>query len=137
MTRRYSSDADIVVEEIEPAPAVDGGFHQPFAFGLDGDVAGMGRRYAPLGLDHVDRALRKPEVAIGDQHVSAGARQKDRGGPAIADAVAHRTAAAHQCDLAGQAGVVLGPCHRVSSLCQFTIADAWLGSNIGVIRVTP
>ena len=38
-----AADADIVVEEIEPAPAVDGGIDQPLAFGLPGGVAGLRR----------------------------------------------------------------------------------------------
>ena len=37
-----AADADIVVEEVEPAPAVDGGIDQPLALGFLGDVAGMG-----------------------------------------------------------------------------------------------
>jgi hypothetical protein len=42
-----AADANIVVEEVEPAPAVDGGLGQPFAIGFAGDVAAHRRSDAP------------------------------------------------------------------------------------------
>ena len=44
-------------------------------------------------------------------HLGAGARQQDRRGAAVADAVARRAAARDDRDLAGQAGVVLRSLH--------------------------
>lgn len=88
-----ASDADVVVEEIEPAPAIDRGIDQPFAFGFLGDVAGMCRGRTAFGLDHLCRALGELQVEIGHQHFCAGARQQDRGRAAVADAVACGTAA--------------------------------------------
>ena len=108
-----AADADIVVEEVEPAPAVDRRIDQPLALGLLGDVAGMRRGRAALGLDHLHRALGELEVEIGHQHLGAGARQQDRRGAAVADAVARRAAARDDRDLAGQAGVVLRSLHRI------------------------
>src|ERR1700733_12830201 len=64
-----AADADIVVEEVEPAPALDGGLDQPLAFGLMGDIAGHGRGTAALGLDHCDRARGKPEIEIGHHYL--------------------------------------------------------------------
>ena len=110
-----AADADIVVEEIEPAPAVDRGVDQPLAIGFLGDVAGMRGGCAALGLDHLDRAFGELEVEVGHQHFCAGARQQDRRSAAVADAVARRAAARHDRDLAGQAGVVLRALHRSPS----------------------
>ena len=53
-----AADADIVVEEVEPAPAIDRGVDQPLAVGFLGGVAGLGDGGAALGLDHLDGALR-------------------------------------------------------------------------------
>ena len=96
-----AADADIVVEEVEPAEAVDGSIDQPLAFGLTGGVEGFGRGGAALGLDHLDRAFGELQVAVGHQHLGAGARQQDRRRPAVADAVARCPAAAQDRDLAG------------------------------------
>ena len=101
-----AADADIVVEEVEPVPAVDGGLDQPFAFGLNGDVAGHSQGNATLGLDHFDRAPGKPTIEIGHHHLGTGARQQDRRSPAIADTVARSTPTADDCDLASQTGTL-------------------------------
>ena len=110
-----AADADIVIEEIEAAPARHGGFNQPFAVGFLGDVAGQRRRRAAFRRNHCHGTFGKPELAIGDQHFGAGARQQDRRRPAVADAVARRPAATHHRDFAGQPGVFLGSLHHVSS----------------------
>ena len=88
-----AADADIVVEEVEPAPAIDRGVDQPLAVGLLGHVAGMRGGMAALGLDHLDGAFGELHVEVGHQHLGAGARQQDRRGAAVADAVAGRAAA--------------------------------------------
>ena len=92
---------------------VDRGVDQPLALGFLGDVAGMRRRHAALGLDHLDRALCELQVEVGHQHLDAGACQQDRRRPAVADAVAYGAAAGNDRDLAGQAGVVLGTFHLI------------------------
>jgi hypothetical protein len=142
ITRRYCSgfssttaaatDADIVIEEIEAAPARHGGFNQPFAVGLLGDVAGQRCRRAAFRRNHCHGTFGKPELAIGDQHFGAGARQQDRRRPAVADAVARRPAATHQRDFAGQPGVFLGSLHHVSSFQSRTIATPFTGEKAGV-----
>ena len=106
-----AADADIVVEEVEPAPAVDGGLDQPLAFGLNGDVAGQRRSAATLGLDHFDRSPGKPRIEIGHHHLGTGPRQQDRRGPAVADTIPRGAATADDRDLVSQASVVLAIFH--------------------------
>ena len=54
----------------------------------------MRRGRAAFGRDHLDGAFGELEVAVGDQHLGAGARQQDRRRAAVADAVTCRAAAA-------------------------------------------
>ena len=81
------------------------------AVGLIGDVAGDRRRGAAFVCDHLDGALGELELAVGDHHFGAGARQQDRRRAAVADALASRAAAGDQRDLAGEAFVILGSLH--------------------------
>ncbi len=62
-------------------------------------------------LDHLDGAFGELEVAVGDHHPGAGARQQDRRRATISDAVTCRAAAGDQRDLAGEAGIFLGSLH--------------------------
>src|SRR5262249_14798195 len=105
---------DIVVEEIEPAPAVDRGLDQPLAVGLAGDVAAVSRGRAAIRFDHLDGAFGKLDVAVGDQHPRDGAGQQDCRGTAVADAYARSTPTAVHRHLAGKTGVLFCP-HVVPS----------------------
>ncbi len=108
-----AADADVVVEEIEPAPVIDGGVDQPLALRFLGDVAGMGDGMAALGLDHLDRALGELQIEIGHHHPGAGASEQDRRGAAVADAVILGAAARHDGDLVLETQIVLRSFHGV------------------------
>ena len=126
-----AADADIVVEEIEPAELIDGGVDQLPAIVLVGDVAGDRGRRAAFVPDHLDGAFGELEIAVGDHHFRAGPRQQDRRRAAIADAVACRAAAGDQRDLAGEASVFLGSLHAFLPCCGRTIATGVRGEKGG------
>ncbi|MGX0960396.1 hypothetical protein AB7M63_000845 [Bradyrhizobium japonicum] len=127
-----AADADIVVEEIEPAPAVECSLDQCLAIGFAGDVATMRRRRAALGRDHLHGALGELEVAIGHQHFCSGTGQQNCCSAAVADAVASGATTADQRHLAGEAGIVLGALHVVSSqLFSCRLAIALTGEKVG------
>ena len=54
-----TADADIVVEEVETAEALEHGRDQRLALAVVGDVGGMRGGRAAFGFDHRDRALRQ------------------------------------------------------------------------------
>ena len=121
-----AADADIVVEEVEPAPVIDRGIDQPLAVGFLGGVAGLGDGGAALGLDHLDGALGQLQVEVRHHDLGAGARQQDRGGAAVADAVAVGAAARHDRHLARQAesrphGSLMHSCHPASGSLAFLV----------------
>jgi len=78
------ADADIVVQDVDAAPAAVRVGDHGLDLGLLGDVGLEGYRRAALGGDHVDRFLRGFDVAIHTQH----AREGKRRGAAVADAFA-------------------------------------------------
>jgi PAS domain S-box-containing protein len=112
--RAGGDDADVVVEHVEPTPAIDRRLHQGGAFRLLGDVGRERRRLAALALDRLDRLLGQLLVAIDHQHAAAFARQQDGRGLAVADPALGRPAARDDGDLAVKPAVVLR--HFPSSL---------------------
>ena len=131
-----AADADIVVEKIQPPPAIDAGLDQRLAVGLAGDVAADRRRRAAFHGDHLHRAFGERYVAIRHQHLGTLACQQNGCGPAVADAVACRTAAADNRNLAGQTGIVLWSSHRFFPVCRLTIATQVMGEKGGALRFT-
>jgi hypothetical protein len=111
-----AADTNIVVEEVEAAPAVDGGIDQRFAIGFVGDVASMRRRHAACRRDHLDGAFGRFEITIGHQHFGACARQQHGRRPTVADAIIRRSPSADERDLVHQARIFLKPLHRFASL---------------------
>ena len=108
-----AADADIVVEKVEPAPAIDRCVDEALAVRFAGRVEGFSRCRAAFFLDHLHRALGELDVAIGHQHFRAGAGEEDGCGAAVADAVAGRSAAAQDGDLVCKASVVFWALHHV------------------------
>ena len=82
------ADADIVVQDIDAAPAAHRILHHRLEVGIFGDVGLERRRGALLGGDHVDGLLRRRQIVIDAQHLGALAREGQRGGAAVADAFA-------------------------------------------------
>lgn len=78
--------------------------------GRVGDVGDVGRRAAALALDALQRRAEGAGVAVDAEHARALAREEDRGGAAVAPAVADAPGA-------GDDGHAIGePCaHRTSS----------------------
>ncbi len=113
--RAAAADADVVVEEVEPAEAVERGGDHAAALGVVGEVGLMRGRGAAFRRDHGHRALGQGQVAVDDQHAGAGPGQQDRRRPAVADAVAGSAASGDDGDLAGQAGIVCGSRLRANS----------------------
>jgi len=79
------------------------------------------RLYSSESWEHrpKPRVTAQPPQDIDDQHSHPGARQQDRGGTAIADAVIGRAAAGDDRHLAGEAEIVgrgLGVAHKIISL---------------------
>ena len=101
-----AADADVVVEEVETAEAIDRRLHHRRAVARLRDV-GLEREPLAAGLrDHLHRALREAAVAIDDDDLRPGLREEDRGGAAVADAVTGGAAAGDDRDLARESPVV-------------------------------
>src|SRR5262249_61729228 len=113
-----AADTDIVVEEVEPAPALDGGVDQPLAVRFVGDVPGMRHRGAAFSGNHRHGAFGEPQLAIGDDDPGPGARHQDRGGTPVADTVVGCSAAADDGDLTCETRVILASRHSVSPFAQ-------------------
>ena len=107
-----AADADIVVEEVQPAEAVHRRRNHAPALRAIGEIGLMRCRSAALRGDHVHGALGESQIAVDDENASAGTREQDGRGAAVADAVARRAATGDDSNLAGQAGIVLGACLR-------------------------
>src|SRR5262249_2391000 len=88
------ADADIVVQHVDPAPALHGVVDHRLDLGIFGDVGLAGGGDALFLGDQVDRLLRGGEVVIDTQHLCAFAREGERGGAAVADAFARALAGA-------------------------------------------
>src|SRR5262249_2092290 len=76
---------DVVVEDVEPAPAGDRRLDHRAALVGARDVGGVSRRLAALGADQPDRLLRALEHLIDAEDTRALARDEDRRGLAVAD----------------------------------------------------
>jgi len=94
-----ATDADVVVEVVEPAVAVHRGFDHRRAVGRARHVGLEGEPLTAARLDHLDRTLGQREVAIDHDYARAGSREQDRGGATVADAVAGGAAAGDDRDL--------------------------------------
>jgi hypothetical protein len=82
------TDADIVVQDIDAAPAAVGLGDHRLDLGILGDVGFESDRRASLGRDQFDGFLRRWQIVIHAQHPGAFAREGERGGAAVADAFA-------------------------------------------------
>jgi len=103
-----SADPDIVVQEVEPAEPGECGIDDRAALRLVGHVGDERHGDAALSCDHRDGLVGGLGHDVDDQHASSGARQEDRRGAAIADAVIGRAAAGDDRRLAGQTQIIDG-----------------------------
>src|SRR5262249_4219459 len=95
-------DPDVVVEDVEPAPAGDRRLDHRAALVGAGDVGRVSRCLAALGADQPDRLLRALEHLIDAEDTRALAREEDRRGLAVADPGPPRARAGHDRHLAPQ-----------------------------------
>ena len=70
-----AADADVVIEEVEPAKPLDRVFDESAASVLAGNIGGVGCGRAAFRLDHLDSALGQFEAAVDHQYLRAGASQ--------------------------------------------------------------
>ena len=98
-----AADADVVVEQVEPAELFERRFDHRAALTFVGDIGGVSRGIAAFVDDHLDRALREIELPIDYEHACTRTSKQDRGGATVADAVARGAAAGHDSDLACEA----------------------------------
>jgi hypothetical protein len=104
------TDTDIIVEDVEAAPAARRFLHHRLEVAFSGDVGFKGNGLAAFGFDQADGFPRGRQIAIHAQHASAFARKGDRGGAAIAHAFAGALAGAdHDCRTIFQPHVVSLP----------------------------
>src|SRR6185295_983118 len=112
-----AADADIVVEKVEPAEAVQGSGHHVAAPDIVGHVGLVRGRGAALGGDHRDRPLGERQRAVHHENLGPRAGEQHGGGAAIADAVVGGAAARHDGDTPVQSKVVFGSRrHRLNLL---------------------
>ena len=88
------TDADIVVKDVEAAPAFRRFLHHRLEVALLGDIGLEGCRLAAFRFDQADGFLRGGKIAVDAQHMRAFARKGDRGGAAVAHAFARALARA-------------------------------------------
>jgi hypothetical protein len=107
-------DADIVDENVEPAP----GFHRARDDRLTGcgnaDITLDDLRNTAFGIDQPSCLIRPLRNSIDQRHLRAVPRQNDRGGAAIADTLGTRTRTGDDGDLALEAVVSANCRHGVS-----------------------
>ena len=116
------ADADIVVQDVDAAPAAMRFSDHGFDVGIPGDVGLERHRRASLGRDQVGCLLRGCEIVIHAQHFRALAREGQCGGTAIAHAFARALAGAdndgdpifqaHVSSLPGSGTVAVPLCNR-------------------------
>src|SRR5262249_25433508 len=94
------SDANIVVEAIEPPETLERRFDHRAGLRLVRDVGYKGRGGAAFGGDHRNGALGALAFEIDDEYLCPGARPQDRRGTAAADAIVQCAAAGDDGDLA-------------------------------------
>src|SRR3989454_3440420 len=101
-----AADADIVVEEVEPAEAIERRLdHRPAILGF-GDVGLAPDRLATERFDHRHRPRRELRGTINDDDARSGFGQQDRRGAPVADAVPRGAASGHDGDLTVESPVV-------------------------------
>ena len=86
-------NADIVVQDIEPPPAITGVRDHRGNVGLVGDISTERDGLAPLGGDLCHRGGGGIKVAVGDQNTRPGPGIGDGGGTAVANGLPRRLAA--------------------------------------------
>ena len=97
------ADADIVMENVEAAPAPGRFLHHRLDVALFGDVGLECDRLAAFRLDHSGGFLRRGQIAVHAQDRSSFAREGDGGGAAVAHAFA---------------GALAGPDHDCRTIFQ-------------------
>ena len=86
-------NADIVVQDIEPPPAITGVRDHRGNVGLVGDIRTERDGVAPLGGNLCHRGGGGIQIAVGDQNTRPGPGIGDGGGTAVADCLPSRLAA--------------------------------------------
>ena len=97
-------DAHVVVQDVQPAVALDTGRHHAFAIAGVGNVGLYRGRRAAFGLNQRQR-FRGPLLGhIGQQDFGALPGEQGGGGPTVADAGAAGTGAGYDCYFSFQSG---------------------------------
>jgi len=89
------ADADIVVQDVDPAPARLGVGHHRLDLAFTSHVGLECDRGPAFRGDHLDSLLCGSEITIDAQHGRTFARKGDRGGAAVAHAFAGTLAGTH------------------------------------------
>ena len=97
-------DPDVVVEDVEAAPALDRRSDHGDALAGPRDVGGVGQRLAALGADEPDGLLGAVLHLVDAEDARALAGEEDRRRLAVAEARAARAGAGHDRDLAVEPG---------------------------------
>ena len=128
------ADADIVVQDVDAAPAGVRIFHHGLELGVAGDVGLEGRRGAAFFADHVDGFPGRIEMVIHAQHAGAlrhriGQKFLDLGQPGVVDqrtlrhAIVQTVADLETCHSGGQL-LRKGIMHAL--LYQKTVEQGWI-----------